>query len=231
MARVQAVSVNAPAGTQTTLTTAGITTTTGNTLVMYSGSFHATAWTPSDSNSNTWTEVPTDSPQTTGSGDKAKCWVAKNITGGAGHTFTLAITTADNYQFTVTEYSGRDTTTPIRAHNGASSMASGTSHTGPSVTASAGDDIFGCFSDDDGNQTFTATGSYSIPAGGQNPNGNNYSAGMTIGQDNVSAGNYTPTYTSSGASSPGGIVLALAVASGGGASVHNPYFGRYIGGM
>jgi hypothetical protein len=213
MALVQATKAT-PVGSVSSVTTPTITTSTGSSVCMSSGSFSATGWTPSDSKTNTWVEVPTDSPQSTASGDKVKVWTCKNLTGGASHTFTVSVTPNDAFQIIVHEYSGRDTTNLIRASNGASSMSSGTTHTGPGVVAQAGDDIAAFASDDDNNQIFSGTGAYSIPTNGDNPNGNSYSAGLSLHQDNVSAGTYTPTWSATAASTPGIIVLALAVAGG-----------------
>jgi hypothetical protein len=227
MALVQAA--KASGGGVTSLTTGAITTTSANAVCMSSGSFSATSWTPSDSKTNSWTEVPTNSPQSTASGDKLKVWTAKNISGGASHTFTVTISPSDSFQIIVHEYSGRDTTSLIRNSNGASSMSSGTTHTGPSVTASAGDDIAAFASDDDNNQIFTGTGSYTVPTNGDNPNGNSYSAGLSLHQDNVSAGNYTPTWSATAASTPGIVVLALAVAGGAAATRPVKMAGEWLG--
>lgn len=86
---VHASAANAGPASVSTLTTAGITTTTGSTVLIFAGiltnTFGATP--VQDSKSNTWTQV--DTALTMAAGIETRCYKAVNITGGAGHTFSV----------------------------------------------------------------------------------------------------------------------------------------------
>lgn len=113
-----------------TSVTGGITTTSGN-LVVVTILFNSTTavfTSVTDSNSNTWTLAAGPI-----SGGTTACtmrqYYAKNITGGASHTFTLTLdTSAVPRGIHVVEISGASTTAPFDAAGTASDLVS-TSHT------------------------------------------------------------------------------------------------------
>lgn len=218
MATVQAINQNGHF--VTSITTPSITTTSANALsalACYTSTSNS-GGTLSDSKTNTWTEVPTDSPQVTSSGHCAiRVYNAKNISGGASHTFTWTLSSADFPSMIVVESSGRDTTAPLNAHGGYAESGTGTSHSGATVTASASDDVLLMNCDDSGGaEVFTATSPFSIPTNGTNGDGTQYNVSHTQNDDNVSSGSITPQWTTSRAIVSAGLTITLKAASGGG---------------
>lgn len=106
--------VQAPAGAQmvsgTSLSTAAITTTSGN-LVVIGVTYVASFSSVSDSKGNTWTLAA--GPVTASAGDTIRCYYAFNLTGGAGHTFTLNLSAAGAGVVCAAEYSGVLLTDPL----------------------------------------------------------------------------------------------------------------------
>ena len=90
MAVAPGVFAEAKVGSGTSITTAGIATTSGSTMfaLVGAGSVGATGTVnlPTDSKSNTWTAI--NATFTLNYGGIARIFYAGNIVGGAGHTFT-----------------------------------------------------------------------------------------------------------------------------------------------
>lgn len=122
------------AGSQTSVTTAGITTTTGNLLVAVMSAFgNFIGATPiTDSNGNTWTQAVASTGTTEGWGSIFFC---ANATGGAAHTFTFTVTSATFIALAVFEITGA-AASPLSNVNSASSTGS-TDHDSGNVTTSS----------------------------------------------------------------------------------------------
>lgn len=217
MAFVQAINAATASGSVTSITTAGITTTSGNLLVLVGAVGSVTINTPTDSKGNTWTPHP-NNPQANGGADiKASSWYAKNITGGAGHTFTLNLTGGDFPSMVVLELSGRHTVSPVDVtdHGGDSSQV--TSHTlGSLVTTVAGDDLVFVSADSlpSGTASYTAGTGWTVPTNGFNPNTNNYACTVTEYQANKAIGTYAGTLTTGAASELAALLWAFKPAGG-----------------
>jgi hypothetical protein len=180
LAHVQTVKGVTSAGT--VATTAGITTTSGNLLVCVAGAFQAGVSPVSvitDSNSNTWTNVANSSPQTPNASSRIYMYYAKNITGGASHTFTQTITGGVNFMtIFVMEISGAHLTSPLdavaQAGNTGNSAAANSGTTPTRANANA--ILIGAFGSADGVNagTITAGTGFTIPTNGSETNFNNY---------------------------------------------------------
>lgn len=124
------------------LTTTGITTSSGNLLVVVVTAFANTLGTISstitDSNSNTW-QIAVGS---TGTGAQGWCGIAycPNCTGGSSHTFTITPTSSDFVAIAVLEFSGAKLTSVLGNTN--SSTASTTTHSSGSISAGSTDEVF-----------------------------------------------------------------------------------------
>lgn len=124
---------------QTTVTTAGITTTTGNAILFGVGHFTGAGnfSSISDSNGNTYT---TDVGPTTGGTNDARIASNTNITGGAGHTFTGTCATNGYLLLLVSEFSGLATSSAF--DKSATGTETGTSHsTAATATLSQADEV------------------------------------------------------------------------------------------
>ena len=132
------------AGSQTSVTTAGVTTTSGSLLVALVFAFGNTigATPVSDSKSNTWVAAIPSQGTTKGWG--AMYYVA-NALGGASHTFTFTPSSSDFLVIGVYEIPGAATASVLNGTN--FSTASTTTHDSGDITAgSAVPEIFigGC---------------------------------------------------------------------------------------
>jgi hypothetical protein len=127
-------------GSQASVTTSGITTTSGNLLVAIIYNFgNGIGGTPiTDSNSNTWAQAIASTGTSRGWG--AMYYVA-NCTGGAAHTFTFTPSSSNFINITVYEITGAATSS-VLGNTSTSTAASGSRNSG-SITASGGvDEIF-----------------------------------------------------------------------------------------
>ena len=169
MAQVQ--TVNATSVAVGSLTTAGITTTSGNLLVACVGyvtfSGNALAFL-TDNKGNTLAPVVASPSAISSPGAVAAMYVAQNIIGGSGHTFTAINSSYGALSIIVTEFSGRAVSNAVRASAAALSAAYATSYAGASVACISGDD-FACFGVNNiGNaaQAFTNGAGLTIPTNG-----------------------------------------------------------------
>jgi hypothetical protein len=174
--------VNAQANNAATVTSAGITTTSGNSIIAIACNENGRgdATTPfSDNKGNTWTEAPNGGNSSTGQ-IRIKVFSATNITGGSGHTFSYSESSAGFPSMVVLEFSGMTTATfgDVNANTQvASSNAAQTINTGSMTTLNANDVIIaGLACGGAGaaaNQSFSAVqggGVYTIPTNGRNTN-------------------------------------------------------------
>jgi hypothetical protein len=118
IAFVQSVTATEITGTGT-YTTGAITTSTGNLIVVSavddSSSAAGTVTSITDSKANTYTKIGTAQESNTTGQTVLSMWYAKNIVGGASHTFTVNYNsaTSNNNSVAVQEFSGIDTVAPL----------------------------------------------------------------------------------------------------------------------
>lgn len=125
----------ASAGSQASVTTPGITTTSGNLLVVVVSAFsNIIGATPiTDSKTNTWIQAVASTGASEGWG---AIYYAENITGGAGHTVTFTPSSSGFIAIAVLEVSGLATSSALNQTDADASSAT-THSTGP-ITASGG---------------------------------------------------------------------------------------------
>lgn len=120
--------------TAASVTTSGVTTTSGNLLVVSVVAFgnNIGASPVTDSKSNTWTAAIASTGTSKGFG--AMFYVA-NCTGGASHTFTFTPTSNDFIAIAVLEVSGAATSSVLSNTNSASNSTA--THSSGNITAGA----------------------------------------------------------------------------------------------
>lgn len=140
IAAVQSVSAKQSAGSS--ITTAGITTTTGNMVHADTGIVLRTFTSITDSLTNTWAlgnaELLANNTRV-----RQNYVPSSTFTGGAGHTFTLTINTNGPCAIAVTEISGAVTTSPVDA-SGQTSDTLQTSHPVSTSGATIQNDEIAC---------------------------------------------------------------------------------------
>lgn len=118
MARVQTVSWSQDAGSSPQTSPAfGASTTSGNTIVVLAFTAGTGITSLTDSKSNTYSKAVEQ--HGVFSSENAELWYAYNITGGSGHTVTVAYVTGAGAAFIAVEYSGLLTTDPLDKVSGA----------------------------------------------------------------------------------------------------------------
>jgi hypothetical protein len=138
MAIAHVQTVSAAGNAVTSVTTAAITTTSGN-LLHASLTHYGTFVSFTDSKGNTWATA--NAEQGNGIGTNSRQLYAKNCVGGAGHTFTLTISSAQWPTLAVTEISGLDTSSPLHQAAGAVAPSPTTTHSSGSITTLVNDTI------------------------------------------------------------------------------------------
>jgi hypothetical protein len=218
MAFVQAVQAFATTSV-TTLTTASITTTTGNSFVFGVTTGANAVTSVSDNKSNTWTPFSGNAitivdPSGT-SQQKVNLWTAPITSGGSGHTFTATTTAATTTAMIIAEFSGRNNANLVNAYAFGIDANTGTSHNLAGINNwPAGSDICTFIGDyyPSGTETQTATGGWTIPTNGSIINSSTWNAFLMY-QASVSVGNYRVTATSGLSTAQyGAIVVALTAA-------------------
>jgi hypothetical protein len=119
------------------ITTASVDTTGATLLVLVASDYgQAGAVTPTDSKGNTWTGL---TQQGTGANARVRIWYSRSPIVGSGHTFTFP--GSSNFcTFTMSAWSGVDTTSPFDQQNGTS--AAGVSSVQPgSVTPGSNNEL------------------------------------------------------------------------------------------
>jgi hypothetical protein len=192
-------------GYVTSLVSTAISTTTGNALVVTCASGAAVS-TPTDTYSNTWTAHPSN-PQAPQAGYFIYMWYCLNITGGTGHEVTFTSSGA-GMSCSVSEFSGRSKTA-IDNH-AVSTTATSTAQTGPTFTVAVNADVIGVLQQVYAGVavTYTAGSGFTIPTNGTVPGTNDLPVCVEHA-DNVSAGSYTPSFTSTEANN--GTIFALSL--------------------
>lgn len=227
MGFVQATNNFNTSGSATSITTTGITTTSGNqvyigTVVWQTGSTPADAATPiTDSKGNTWVKVGS---LTDAGGDRVSLWYCANIVGGSGHTFTYSVVAGAYETIAVMEFSGAATSSPLDQGSN-STFAAGTtsSTTSPSITTTnAADFLIAVGGGGTGGSadTFSSgSATWTTPAATQQSN----SAGELIAMGYAvvsSTGTYSVTFTNSAG---GNIAVGIAAFKQAGGSAPQPY--------
>lgn len=130
IAYVQTITKTSTGSTPMTSSAFGSSTTTGNLIVVSvsdNGGVTGGITSVTDSKGNTYTKIANEQDGSS----TLSMWYAKNITGGASHTITIAWNTGlvSQASFTAQEFSGCDTTSPldryIGAHSSSTSPSSG----------------------------------------------------------------------------------------------------------
>ncbi len=211
----------------TTVTNAGITTTTGNFLVaaISINSGPKTLTTLTDTYGNTWVPA-TGNPQSV-TGSNVYIYWAINITGGASHVLTATFSASAAGAISVAEFSGRSTTSTILVQvanvEGTRTASHTTAATG--TLGTSGCDIVAmvcdsAFFDSGVNQTYTAGGLFTLPAAADVNTAGSTPTAYLLYQNNVGTSSQTATWTSSpGTTQAASVILALAPAAGGSGAV------------
>lgn len=195
---VQAASAEGLAASS--VTTAAITTTTGNQVYIGTNTTGTDATTPiTDSYSNTWVQVGHSAAS---SYAYVELWYCANLTGGSGHTFTYTTTGSDYDTIAVMEFSGMATSSPLDVGGNTyfAGPTNGSSLTTPSLTTLNAADVLIAVGGDDG----SAVGTRSFNSPFTTPSGavqsSNAGQPVAMGYYIISAtGAHTATYN------PGGI--------------------------
>lgn len=215
MAFVQS-GVNGASGSLSELASTGLTTTSGNALVVGFLSHYGNSDVRiSDNYGNTWTPHPAN-PEGVASGNcQVYAWVAEDIVGGSGHVVTIEFTFASTDMCVVVqEYSGRATSNIVDATGYGQDASSTGSHSNGSVTTvTAGDDVVAiCL----GSLTTYSEAVLTVGSGWTaGSTSNSYCFTVAEYQADVSVGTYTATWSNnSGYNCYGaGLLFALAPAS------------------
>jgi hypothetical protein len=219
MAFGQVISANTGAGLVAALSSAAITTSSGQ-LMAIGIDIKSTAQTLAsitDTYGNTWIKGPAN---LTAGSDVLYGYYAQNITGGAGHVITVNIAGGTaNLSFVVMTFTGRATSSALDKAATFSLIGTfGTSHAGASATtANASEDLF-AFNFSAGAtaaDTFTAGSGWTIPSGGQNPgNGASYCPSFVEYQAAVAVGTYAGAYTTGNYVQGAGLIMTFNSSSG-----------------
>lgn len=212
MAFVQAISI-ASSALVNVLTTPAITTTTGNFLTLGTSVLNnANVPVPSDSFINVWTAHSLNPLTIIGQNDKGYSWYAKNITGGAGHTFTVTSSLTANSSIVVCELSGRALDFPVAAQSGlAETVATSAHSTGSVTTPFAGCDLVAFnFTSSTISEFFNTGNIWGIPPNAANSSGNLYQPSFAQIYSNAAQGTFTSTWQTTGETTLGaGFVYAV----------------------
>jgi hypothetical protein len=206
-------------------TTPALTTTSGNLIVAIITN-NAGAWgaTPiSDSKGNTWTQVNLD---TTSSPSRIGVYYAKNITGGASHTFSAAAIASIFVSIAIIEISGASATAPFTTGEQAlGPRQTTTTYTGTTYTTATANSILigGCVHDDSNDAITAGTitpGTYTIPTNGSKPDGTTLEpvaiAYLIVSATTTAAGaKFTLASAATGGVTAAAFVQAAAVAASG----------------
>jgi hypothetical protein len=212
MAFVQAVSASTSAQLNI-LNTPGITTTTGNFLVMGTSVLNnGNNPVPSDSNTNAWTGHSLNPIVITGQNNKGYSWYAKNITGGSNHTFTVTSSLTANSSIVVCEFSGRALDFPVASQGGGfETVATGSHSTGSVTTPFSGCDLCAFnFTSSSVQEFFNTGGIWAIPTNGSNTNGAQYKPSFAQVYGNSAQGTFNNTWQTTGETTLGaGFIYAI----------------------
>lgn len=190
----------------TSVTTSGVTTTTGSTFLIICSCGAGATMTPSDSKGNTYTLVDNQGA----SGTQISCWYKTNGAGGAGHTAAVNLSAAEYPVLHFIELSGADATsldaTSVNsaAASGPYSLTSGTLAQADSLV------VAWASSDSPGAQNYAASG-YTV---NRETDGDNYWTSANGYKQAGSTSAQSSTWTGIGGSVAMGIAAFKAAAGG-----------------
>lgn len=208
--------------------TPAITTTPGNALVAFIGCSPGAGADVTgliDTYGNTWDAVSSN-PVSVGPEATSNCvmraWIATNIAGGSGHTFTVQSVGGGGGYFDVSifESSGRDTSNAYDNDGGNAEGGGGgaTSHAGVTFTVAAGADVFMGDINNSGTNPQTWTPGSGFTIGFQCPDGSSGTAGCSQYQSGVTGGSIGTPFTTGDNVQGSQIAVSLKPAGGGGAT-------------
>jgi hypothetical protein len=189
-----------------TVTTSSIATVSGSVVVAAAIWDTVSFSSITDTYTNTWNLVGSEFTFDTSNSGKGRVYYAKDITGGAGHTFTVKTSATTSITDLAFELIGTSTAGTLDT-SVFGSVTSGSTYSA-SITPSAGNRTLVALLYQNGTTTPTISG-WTIPSGG-NVNGSSSTWGATVAYQQVVANgstSYTATFSVSGASS--GLVAIL----------------------
>lgn len=218
-------------GGATTVATAGITTTSGNALVVVVATNSVNVTSVTDNKGNTFTPASSNPQNTTGSREYA--FVAQNISGGAGHVITANLASSAIAAIATAEFSGRATSSVVASQTAFVESTRTASH----VSGSSGAlPVTGCdmvcaiadsaFIDQGTTEVYTGTSGWTVPASAAVA-----TAGATVTAyiaylENVGTGSQQATWTNSaGTITAASVLYALAPPASGGKGDALPLLG------
>lgn len=211
--------VNASAGgASSSVTTAGITTTTGNLIVAVAGTYNSNAFnnpTFTDNKSNTF--VRAIESNDSGGGGRVVQDRKENAAGGTSHTFTGTLSIGTSIEIVVAEFEGdANTVLDQTAAGGEASAVTSHSSNATATTTAATELLIGGFStEDSAGASLTGTNSWNFGANGYLATGE---SDVGLGYKQVaSTGAYDFTATSAG-SCRSAMCIATYKTSGGAAT-------------
>lgn len=215
LAHVQSIAKARVSG-GTSATTGGVTTTSGNGVVViptvYTGSAFSSV---SDSKSNSWsTAVGPVSYNSAGTGS-TRIMYNTNITGGASHTFSVNLGSSDYAVIGVIEFSGQEVggshdQTGSNTTNTDATVESGTTGT----TTQADEIIFASMSSSTGAVTTISDPSGSFTAGQEEEDALNYVLAATAWRIVAATGTYNTTWTIVASRNTCGCIATFKAAAG-----------------
>lgn len=207
-------SINAASSSSVSaLSTSGITTFSGDILIAVLAAFSTTVTaTITDTYGNTWLPHPLSPLKTATTGVGIYAWYAKNVVGGAGHSFTYTVSAAGQVSAIVHEYSGRALDFPMTDSEGIADASPVTAHNvGTLTTPQSGCDLFACMSNNtaSSNESITPGTGWTIPANSSNLVGTSFRVSMAMYQQNVIQGQYQGTFTTGDSVQCTGLMFAI----------------------
>lgn len=180
------------------LATPSRTTTSGSTLFAFVWWSSAPFTSITDSKSNTWTQIGAEQ---TGSAHKSRLYYAKNITGGAGHTVTLNLGSADGCSIIMIEITVADTVSPIDQSDQRDDTTSPFTLAAGLTTTQASEVLLsflaGTSSSNPATHAESGLGSSTIQD--EVLNGSTFWTGAVATKEVTSTGTFNPSWTESGA--------------------------------
>lgn len=201
------------------LVSGSVTTTSGSTILI--GTIWDTASFTSvvDSKSNTWTQIDVEGTWGSAPG-RSRVYYAKNITGGASHTFTLNLGAAAPCGISVLEITGADTTAPLDQHNQNRDISSPFTLSAGLTTTSAAELIASFLGGTSGSNPAThaetGLGSSTIQTATEETNGVSFYTFAWATKIVAATGTFNPSWTESGNTTEAQVRLATIIAAAGG---------------
>lgn len=212
MSFVQSISA-ATSAAVSTLSTAAITTNSGDILIAALAAFSTTtAASVTDTYGNTWLPHPLSPILTAQTGVGVFAWYAKNISGGSGHMVTFSVSPANFISCVVHEFSGRALDFPAVDAQGAVDSTTTTAHNIGTVTVPQnGCDLFAFMSNNSASSSESVTPGtgWVVPGNSGNLNGTISRISLGMYQQNVARGQYSGLFATGDPIQATGLMFAL----------------------